>query len=120
MTLICENTQCGLNSCLDLNFLENSLSLSDQVILFALPSRQFSYIFREMAKAKILKNRYEKDFTCREKNRFTKTVSDKWKITRKIGGGGFGEIYGAKIVDSEEPVAIKVESSKQSKQVNFI
>ena len=42
---------------------------------------------------------------------------DKWKITKKIGGGGFGEIYGAKIIDSEEPVAIKVESSKQSKQV---
>ena len=45
---------------------------------------------------------------------------DKWKITKKIGGGGFGEIYAAKIIDTEEPVAIKVESSKQSKQVtNF-
>lgn len=44
---------------------------------------------------------------------------EKWKITKKIGGGGFGEIYGAKIIDSEEPVAIKVESSKQSKQVRL-
>jgi len=44
-------------------------------------------------------------------------IKDKWKITKKIGGGGFGEIYAAKIIDTEEPVAIKVESSKQSKQV---
>ena len=45
---------------------------------------------------------------------------DKWKITKKIGGGGFGEIYAAKIIDTEEPVAIKVESSKQSKQVTYL
>ena len=37
---------------------------------------------------------------------------------KKIGGGGFGEIYQAIIMGSEEPVAIKVESAKQSKQVN--
>ena len=43
--------------------------------------------------------------------------SDKWKVTKKIGGGGFGEIYQAQIIGSEEPVAIKVESAKQSKQV---
>ena len=46
-------------------------------------------------------------------------ISDKWKITKKIGGGGFGEIYQAQIIGSEEPVAIKVESAKQSKQVTF-
>lgn len=45
------------------------------------------------------------------------TIKDKWKITKKIGGGGFGEIYAAKFIESEEAVAIKVESSKQSKQV---
>lgn len=45
------------------------------------------------------------------------TIKDKWKITKKIGGGGFGEIYQAAIIGSEEPVAIKVESAKQSKQV---
>lgn len=40
---------------------------------------------------------------------------------KKIGGGGFGEIYQAQIMGNEEPVAIKVESTKQSKQVcNFI
>ena len=42
---------------------------------------------------------------------------DKWKIVKKIGGGGFGEIYQAQIMGNEEPVAIKVESTKQSKQV---
>lgn len=44
-------------------------------------------------------------------------IKDKWRITKKIGGGGFGEIYAAKFIESEENVAIKVESSKQSKQV---
>ena len=47
-------------------------------------------------------------------------ISDKWKITKKIGGGGFGEIYQAAIIGSEEPVAIKVESAKQSKQVRAV
>ena len=46
--------------------------------------------------------------------------SDKWKVTKKIGGGGFGEIYQAQIIGSEEPVAIKVESAKQSKQVRLV
>lgn len=45
------------------------------------------------------------------------TIKDKWKIVKKIGGGGFGEIYQAQIMGNEEPVAIKVESTKQSKQV---
>nr|CAB3267322.1 tau-tubulin kinase 1-like [Phallusia mammillata] len=42
---------------------------------------------------------------------------ERWKITRKIGGGGFGEIYEA--VDSTvgEAVAIKAESARQAKQV---
>jgi hypothetical protein len=54
------------------------------------------------------------------KTRYKCKNSDKWRITKKIGGGGFGEIYAAKFIESEENVAIKVESSKQSKQVfNF-
>lgn len=36
----------------------------------------------------------------------------------KIGGGGFGEIYeAADLQNNGEPVAVKVESSKASKQV---
>jgi len=36
---------------------------------------------------------------------------------RKIGGGGFGEIYEAEDVTSQERVALKLESAKQPKQV---
>uniref|UniRef100_A0A915JVE6 Protein kinase domain-containing protein n=1 Tax=Romanomermis culicivorax TaxID=13658 RepID=A0A915JVE6_ROMCU len=46
------------------------------------------------------------------------TIRDRWRIRSKIGGGGFGEIYDA--VDLQnlmELVAVKVESSKASKQV---
>ena len=56
--------------------------------------------------------------TNQSKNRKNNIVPlDKWKIVKKIGGGGFGEIYQAQIMGNEEPVAIKVESTKQSKQV---
>ncbi|KFD57368.1 hypothetical protein M513_01879 [Trichuris suis] len=41
-----------------------------------------------------------------------------WKIACKIGGGGFGEIYEAlDCQNNNEQVAVKVESSKASKQV---
>ena len=44
-----------------------------------------------------------------------------WKLPvmqlRKIGGGGFGEIYEAVDVVSHEYVALKLESAKQAKQV---
>jgi len=36
---------------------------------------------------------------------------------RKIGGGGFGEIYECEDVTSRERVALKLESAKQPKQV---
>lgn len=36
---------------------------------------------------------------------------------RKIGGGGFGEIYEGEDVTSRERVALKLESAKQPKQV---
>ena len=44
-------------------------------------------------------------------------IKERWKITKKIGGGGFGEIYEATDLQTTESVAIKVESTKQTKQV---
>lgn len=44
-------------------------------------------------------------------------VKDRWKVTKKIGGGGFGEIYEAFDVVSKEAVALKLESAQQPKQV---
>jgi len=44
-------------------------------------------------------------------------VKSKWKILKKIGGGGFGEIYEASDSVTGETVAIKAESLKQTKQV---
>ncbi|XP_078466476.1 uncharacterized protein LOC144729835 [Lampetra planeri] len=44
-------------------------------------------------------------------------VKDRWKVFRKIGGGGFGEIYEAFDMLSRENVALKVESAQQPKQV---
>lgn len=44
-------------------------------------------------------------------------VKDRWKVTRKIGGGGFGEIYEAMDQVLEEAVAVKLESAAQPKQV---
>ena len=36
---------------------------------------------------------------------------------KKIGGGGFGEIYEGMDVATKEQVALKLESARQSKQV---
>ena len=36
---------------------------------------------------------------------------------KKIGGGGFGEIYEGQDMVSKEAVALKLESAKQPKQV---
>lgn len=44
-------------------------------------------------------------------------VKDRWKVVRKIGGGGFGEIYEGLDTVTKEPVALKLESAKQPKQV---
>ena len=41
----------------------------------------------------------------------------RWKVTRKIGGGGFGEIYEGIDLVTKEQVALKLESAKQPKQV---
>ena len=47
----------------------------------------------------------------------TSSIQDRWKITKKIGGGGFGEIYEALDMVTKEQVAVKLESAKQAKQV---
>ncbi|XP_067223894.1 tau-tubulin kinase 1 [Chanodichthys erythropterus] len=44
-------------------------------------------------------------------------VKERWKVLKKIGGGGFGEIYEACDLLSRENVALKVESAQQPKQV---
>ncbi|KAG7508096.1 tau-tubulin kinase 2-like [Solea senegalensis] len=44
-------------------------------------------------------------------------VRDRWKVARKIGGGGFGEIYEVLDQLSQATVALKVESAQQPKQV---
>ncbi|XP_061424434.1 tau-tubulin kinase 1-like isoform X1 [Lethenteron reissneri] len=44
-------------------------------------------------------------------------VKERWKVLKKIGGGGFGEIYEAVDLESRESVALKVESATQPKQV---
>ncbi|XP_017051372.1 tau-tubulin kinase homolog Asator isoform X2 [Drosophila ficusphila] len=44
-------------------------------------------------------------------------VKERWKVVRKIGGGGFGEIYEGQDLITREQVALKVESARQPKQV---
>uniref|UniRef100_A0A3Q2TSW4 Tau tubulin kinase 2b n=1 Tax=Fundulus heteroclitus TaxID=8078 RepID=A0A3Q2TSW4_FUNHE len=44
-------------------------------------------------------------------------VRDRWKVAKKIGGGGFGEIYEVLDQLSQATVALKVESAQQPKQV---
>eukprot|EP00794_Sanderia_malayensis_P020068 gene20068-22037_t len=44
-------------------------------------------------------------------------VRQRWKIIKKVGGGGFGEIYQAHDTDTQQMVALKVESATTSKQV---
>lgn len=44
-------------------------------------------------------------------------VKERWKVTKKIGGGGFGEIYEGTDLVTKEQVALKLESAKQPKQV---
>ncbi|KAJ4939760.1 hypothetical protein JOQ06_029196 [Pogonophryne albipinna] len=44
-------------------------------------------------------------------------VKERWKVAKKIGGGGFGEIYEAVDLLTRVSVALKVESAQQPKQV---
>nr|XP_046269521.1 tau-tubulin kinase 2 isoform X1 [Scatophagus argus] len=44
-------------------------------------------------------------------------VKERWKVVKKIGGGGFGEIYEAVDLMTRINVALKVESAQQPKQV---
>ncbi|XP_042245009.1 tau-tubulin kinase 2 isoform X2 [Thunnus albacares] len=44
-------------------------------------------------------------------------VKERWKVVKKIGGGGFGEIYEALDLLTRVNVALKVESAQQPKQV---
>nr|CAH7745120.1 unnamed protein product [Callosobruchus chinensis] len=44
-------------------------------------------------------------------------VKERWKVVKKIGGGGFGEIYEGLDLMTREQVALKVESARQPKQV---
>ncbi|XP_066199859.1 tau-tubulin kinase 2 isoform X1 [Saccopteryx leptura] len=44
-------------------------------------------------------------------------IKERWKVVRRLGGGGFGEIYDALDMLTRENVALKVESAQQPKQV---
>ncbi|XP_051579069.1 tau-tubulin kinase 2 [Myxocyprinus asiaticus] len=44
-------------------------------------------------------------------------VKERWKVMKKIGGGGFGEIYEALDLINRTSVALKAESAQQPKQV---
>ena len=46
-------------------------------------------------------------------------VKERWKVAKKIGGGGFGEIYEGVDLVTKELVALKLESAKQPKQVRI-
>ncbi|XP_057200450.1 tau-tubulin kinase 2 isoform X2 [Triplophysa rosa] len=44
-------------------------------------------------------------------------VKERWKVVKKIGGGGFGEIYEALDLTNRTSMALKAESAQQPKQV---
>ncbi|TNN19987.1 Tau-tubulin kinaseAsator isoform 2 [Schistosoma japonicum] len=44
-------------------------------------------------------------------------IKERWRVCNKIGGGGFGEIYEAVDMATQQKVAVKVESAQQPKQV---
>jgi tau tubulin kinase len=43
--------------------------------------------------------------------------TERWRVVKRIGGGGFGEIYEALDLVTREHVAMKLESAQQQKQV---
>ena len=44
-------------------------------------------------------------------------LKERWHIVRKLGGGGFGEIYEGRVAETGETCAVKVESNATPKQV---
>ncbi|EDW99314.2 uncharacterized protein Dyak_GE14512, isoform C [Drosophila yakuba] len=71
-------------------------------------------------KAKILvkaKDRESVKMTSEDLLQPGHVVKERWKVVRKIGGGGFGEIYEGQDLITREQVALKVESARQPKQV---
>lgn len=44
-------------------------------------------------------------------------VKERWRVVRRIGGGGFGEIFECLDMQTNQHVALKVESTRQQKQV---
>ncbi|OTF69707.1 hypothetical protein BLA29_014646, partial [Euroglyphus maynei] len=47
-------------------------------------------------------------------------VKERWRVIRRIGGGGFGEIFECLDLQTNQHVALKVESTRQQKQVCFV
>ena len=45
-------------------------------------------------------------------------VKERWRVIRRIGGGGFGEIFECLDLQTQNQVALKVESTRQQKQVS--
>ncbi|KAH8269799.1 hypothetical protein KR018_008129, partial [Drosophila ironensis] len=71
-------------------------------------------------KSKIVKGPTEKEtvkMTSEDLLQPGHVVKERWKVVRKIGGGGFGEIYEGQDLITREQVALKVESARQPKQV---
>lgn len=48
---------------------------------------------------------------------FFLSCAERFRVVKRIGGGGFGEIYEAVDMSNRENVAMKVESAHQQKQV---
>ena len=44
-------------------------------------------------------------------------VKERWRVVRRLGGGGFGEIFECLDLHTQQLVALKVESTQQQKQV---
>ncbi len=44
-------------------------------------------------------------------------LRERWKVVKRIGGGGFGQIYKAFDTKEKREVAIKVETANVNKQV---
>ena len=44
-------------------------------------------------------------------------VKERWRVLRRLGGGGFGEIFECLDLSTQQLVALKVESTQQQKQV---